>query len=243
MTCYRAKRMLDNYIIMAKKLLLEDLSLKQIQNISYMTGGNNVHLNKFYKQRLGLMGKANTQIKFIESELLIQDDGAAIFRFLAEATEEDKEDWSESGPKKELRKMSNYNSKGNHLVNNPSRLYEMELLIRDFYTLLEVFADQNDEGFTKEYLSQIIEASQSVALFCSCASHLYQAGCFYLSQLNGAIRPTNIAPKKWNLIRGDVKLCKHLRTLVNKNVLNFMLPQLSQSIKAELQKHDLIPKK
>lgn len=222
------------------KPLYEDLSLKQVRQKAFYSGKGNKHLQKFYRQRIGIMGSPNTLVKLIETKFDI-NKGSMLFRFLTEATPLD-------DPKYELRDKANYNAGTNsaygygHLMKNPSELYTMELLIDDFYDLLEAFVSSDTE-YTKEYLNDIINASLHVKMSCSCPGHLLQGGMYYLTVDGAAIRTCNIAPQRWNLIRPDVHVCKHLQNLLTPQVLGMLLQQMAQKSKAELQKYELIGKK
>jgi hypothetical protein len=222
------------------KKLKEDLSLKQIRQKTFYNGNNNAHLKHFYKKRIGIMGSPNALVKLIETKFDL-NTGSMLFRFLTEATPEDEE-------KYELVSKANYNSgtKTAHgygnLKRNPSELYTMEILVEDFYDLLEAFVS-DDTDYSQEYLNDILNVSLHIKLSCSCPSIYLMGGLYYLTQDNAAISTCNIAPKVWNLKRPDVRVCKHLTNLLTPQVLGMLLQQMAQKSKTELQKNKLIAKK
>lgn len=252
----RTDTIIENFLVKAGSSvhpLQEKLSFNDIQQASFYSGNSNQHLDFFYSGRKSAMGHDNKKGKRIlaSDNLLVKllecyfsiDDGSILFRFLTEATPYDE-------PKYELKdNVSNYNAgRGNsshgygYLKSNPSKLYTMELLIRDFYDVLESLTLPNDI-FTKDDLSTILSLTEDVALACTCPGALLIGSIYYLTQEGASIRPCNIAPKRWNRLRPNVCVCKHLENLLKEQTISFLLPQMAQMAKKELIKAGLLTHK
>ena len=230
----------NSYIKSGSKILYEDkldedLSLDQIRQKYFYTGNDNEHLKKFYDIRKGLLGNPNTQIKLVQTKFDYTDNGSMNYFFLTEATPDEKN-------KKELVDAPISDNPTGALKDNPSNTYTQVLKIRDFYDLLEELDMIDKEDFTTENLKAILELSQDVKLSCSCASFWWMGASFYLTQDSASLLPCNIAPKQWNKIRPEVKICKHITTLLKPQSISFLLPQMAQASKKVLQEEGFISK-
>lgn len=213
------------------KNLNENLSMAQIRQRIFYTGNNNSHLANFYNIRRGLLGTPNVQIKFLTSQFNYEGQGGSVdFLFSAQATP------YPNDPNHEYMELDDapvsYPNNGTGArSSNPSKEYMLILRVTDFYNLLEFFDMVGQEDFTRDNLKAILELSEDVKLSCSCDSFWWQGLSYWLTQDNASLIPCNIKPKVWDKIRPNVKVCKHLETLLHPQAISFLLPQMAMSCK------------
>ena len=226
---------IENYLIPknSKITLEENLSMAQIRDKSFYTGDKNDNLLKFYDIRKGLLGTPNMQIKLVASTL--NDDGSADFIFSAEATPAYGEDYVY----KELKDAPSTDKiNASDLVTNRSKEYMMCIRLVDFFYLVDYFGLIDDGVFDKEDLDIVIGESMDVKLSCSCPSFVWTGTSYWLTVNNASLMPNSIYPQQWVKHRPDVKVCKHLSTLIRN--LGFLIPQMAMSIKKNMKEQGLI---
>ena len=75
-------------------------------------------------------------------------------------------------------------------------------------------------------------------MFSTSPSFHWTSPNYFLSQLDGSIYPTDIAPKVWDKIRGESFLDKHLAQLFSS--IDFFIPQMAQKLNSKLRSRNLI---
>ena len=150
----------------------------------------------------GVRGSEANVAKVLDIEL--KDDGL-LFHFLTESTPKYPPDYTY--------KETDPPSFG--LNGNPSKTYEMDILILDFMEWLDTYPTK--ESITSKDMKDIFDVSY-VKIWCNCPAQHWQGLNWHLSQLDGSIHPTSIKPKHWNKAKyhgSDGYLCKHLTGLLN----------------------------
>ena len=171
----------------------------------------------FRKERNKVMKPENITAKFIDTKIQGKD---VMFEFLTEVTEKypDGYKWGEVEPD------NNFDIK----KPNSSKTYEMNLLVLDFFPLLDTTPDK----ITNKDIEDVLEVA-NVKLWCNCPAQHWQGNNYILSTFDASIHPTEIAPKVWNKKHLDDNfLCKHLGGLVNQ--IKFYIPQMRMGIKAKM---------
>lgn len=201
-----SKKFRDNRMIFGTlKEFVTMADLMDTKNISGFT-------MDFRKDRSTIMGGENTQAKLL-NVFLNKPDNSITFLFQTKATV--------GGTGKKLRRppASQYQRPKKRtqplnlsLIGNPEKKYEIQIKVLDFFDWLNVF--EGDE-ITRKEIKEIMEVS-NIQIFSSAPSFHWQGFNFWLSQIDGAMYPTDIAPKKWNKIHGDgdAFLDKHLYGLI-----------------------------
>ncbi len=190
-------------------------------------------LTKKYKGiRKDVQGQGVKNTKFIESEL-IKKTGSVIFRFLAEATEENDKKMDKGLSKKA------YDFSSGKLVDNPSHLYEIQIQVdnifpNDFYkdiSWLEVF----EGDITVANLKEIFDVAD-IKLSSNDASFQYQGFNYRLTQIDGAIYPENRPDKVWGPRHGNnAYLTKHLAQVVDRGSFEIFFNQMVSSLRKKLK--------
>ncbi len=190
---------------------------------------------KWVKDRNRTTGAGNISIKLVD--MFLDEAGKSVtFQFLSEATELNGKE-----PDEDLGKYGSYkggkgevNPKNFKIGKNPSKVYELQIKILKFWEWLDVF---EGEEITSKELKEILKVSD-VQVFSTSPSFHWQSQNFFLSQLDGSIYPTDIAPKVWNKLHGESFLDKHLFSLLRQ--IDFFIPQLAQKLNSTLKSRNLI---
>jgi hypothetical protein len=221
----------------------ENLSFEAMRAKLFYTGNGNDHLAKFFTARKQMMGAVNTQIKLMETKIDYNENGAMEFGFLTMATDYPNSASDDDDHIYTELKDAPISNNSTGALTTPTKsppAYILTLKIFDFYDMLEELNMVGKEDFTKENMKALLELSQDVKLSCGCTSFWYQGLSYYLTQDNASLIPCTIAPKVWNHIRPDVKVCKHLETLLRPQTINFLLPQMAMAVKKVLVDEELI---
>ena len=124
------------------------------------------------------------------------------------------------------------------LSNNPDKTYYTHFRILDFMKWLKGTRPDNlaDQPITWREIKDVLEVAY-VQVYCSCPSFQYQTANWDLSQVDGSIYPTDIAPKFWNQDKyhgdGQNFLCKHLYGIVRH--IGFFGNQMASMASKELR--------
>lgn len=204
--------------IWESKKLDENLSFDQIRDKLFYTGNDNEHLKYFYDKRKELNGKDTSNIKFITAT--IDDKGVAQCLFSVVATKDGEDKQELVGNNGEFKKLQNNE-------------YTVEVHFCDFWDIIEDIGLSTPNDFTKKDVEALISLSEDCKISCSCLSFWYQGLSYWLTQDNASLKPCNIQPKRWDKLRPNVKVCKHLEG-VCKN-LKFYSQQIAMSIKKALK--------
>ena len=172
--------------------------------------------------------------------MFLDEAGKSVtFQFLAEATELN---GKKPDPNNDLNsKYSSYtggkgevNPKTFKISKNSGKVYELQIKILNFWEWLDVF---EGEEITSKELKDILKVSD-VQVFSTSPSFHWTSPNYFLSQLDGSIYPTDIAPKVWDKIRGESFLDKHLAQLFSS--IDFFIPQMAQKLNSKLRSRNLI---
>lgn len=126
------------------------------------------------------------------------------------------------------------------LKRNPDKQYHMQIQILEFMKWLkETRPDEMaDQPITRKEIKDVLDVAY-VQVWCSCGAFHWQSSNYNLSQLDGSIYPTDIAPHYWNQphLHGDGEnfLCKHLAGFVNQ-IDFFLNPMAAMATKVLRQK-------
>lgn len=127
--------------------------------------------------------------------------------------------------------------------------YIQELKFFDFWDYLDTAPDgwENlDNTHLRKEIKAILE-NADVKMFCSCPSFHWQGMNWRLTQLNGAIYPTNIKPKPktpetprgWDNRTEGSFICKHLSILLDYSSIMFFLNQMVSQVRSIIKKEGL----
>lgn len=127
-------------------------------------------------------------------------------------------------------------------ISNPEKMYTMEIRMLNFLQLLKETRPNNlaNMPVTWQEIKQVLDVCY-IQIHCNCPAFWWQGTGWYLTQLDGAIHPCSIAPKKWNSskLHGDGNFhCKHTSALFSQ--LGFFLPQMASMSQRVLKQAKLI---
>lgn len=213
------------FMSLKEKLSLQQIRTKDIYN-------KNAHVNKFYKKRKDILGKASQNSKFVSATL--NADGSADFAFVTKVTpyEETEHQYVK------IADITNNTLNNGKLETNNTGEYMMLVKINDFWDLLDQLSVIENNEFDKQTLSTILELSQDVKYCCECASFVYTGIAFYATLEDACLLPNNIPPEHWDKLRGGAVCCKHLSELFR--TMSFQIPQMAQSIKKNMKQQGLL---
>ena len=177
---------------------------------------------KFRKIRTKVMGTENRVSKLVDCEIN-KDQNYVTFKWITDATT--------GYPKDYKYKEVDPNNLG--LIDDPSKVYEMDIKILQFFDWLDVFEGQE---ITEKELKEIFKVS-NIQIWSSDPSFQYQGMNWWSSQLDASIYPTDIKPKRWNLPdrHGDDNafIGKHLTGLING--IAFWLSPMASTLNKKLK--------
>lgn len=179
----------------------------------------------FRKERNKLMGNEARNAKLID--LVIDQAGKSVtFQFLTETTPKYPSDY----------KYKQVDPKKLSLKNNPSKTYELQIKVLDFFEWLNVF---EGETITTKEIKEIFEVSD-IQVFSTSPSYQYQGYNYEASQLDASIYPTNIPSKVWmpKIFNGDYVVDKHLYGLLQS--FKFFEQQMASMLNKKLKDRGLI---
>lgn len=129
------------------------------------------------------------------------------------------------------------------LKRNPDKQYHIQIQILEFMKWLKDTRPDElaDQPITRKEIKDVLDVAY-VQVWCDCPSFHWQSMNYNLSQLDGSIHPTDIAPHYWNQphLHGDGEnfLCKHLAGFVNQ--IDFFLNPMAAMATKILKKKGLI---
>jgi len=184
---------------------------------------------RFSRERRGLVGGENIVATLVDV-VIDEGDKSVTFQFLTDVTPKYPPDYEyqEIDPENNFR-----------LQRNPSKSYELQIKILDFFDWLDTRPE--DAGvITQKEIKEILEASYIQVFNTSPAWH-WQSHNWNLSQVDASIHPTSIAPEFWNqshLHGEDAFLDKHLYGLFRQ--ISFFEQQMASMLSSKLRQRDLI---
>ena len=194
--------------------LFEDIRLSDLTKhagISNLTKG-------FMKDRLSILGgkKSGTLLKIKVNE----DKDYIDFNFVSKPTYDDEE---------------HFITKPDSMALVPSDEYDQTIRITNFFGLLKT--DPNFISYKDTTIDEIkaVVKNADVKVWCDCPSMHWQGMNYVLSQFDGSLHPTTIAPQKWNKKHKDNNLvCKHLDLILSQ--ISFYINPMSSMIYKYLRK-------
>lgn len=176
---------------------------------------------RFRKARNTLVGKENTLAKLVDL-FIDEGDKSVTFAFLTEVTpypDDPDYEWQETDP-------TTFD-----LSTNRSKVYEIQIKILEFLDWLGTEPDKTE--ITEMDVKEVFKVSNA-QVFSTSPSFHWQGMNYNLSQLDGSIHPTTIAPKVWNQPGrhgpDDYFLDKHLYGLM-RNIVFWYSPMASMLTK------------
>ena len=120
------------------------------------------------------------------------------------------------------------------LSNNPDKTYYIHIRILDFMRWLKGTRPDELEGqpISWKEIKDVLDVAY-IQLWSSSPSFHWQGMNYNLSQIDGAIYPTDIAPKVWDKIHGDAFLDKHTYGLIRQ--IGFFGNQMASMANKELK--------
>lgn len=220
---YKVNARMYNIDESINRSLYKIYSLKEFVTISDLQKSDVVSstTRKFRKRRNKVMGTENTIAK--PSDVKIDEDSNSVtFHFVVPATQDYPEDHKFKKDTKDFK-----------LIDNPIEIYDLYFQFLDFFDWFEA-AKVGKEKIEPKDMKELIEVS-NVKVWSTSPSFHWQSHNYLLSQLDGSIYPTDIAPKKWDKIHGDYALLdKHLYGVVNQ--FSFFINPLASMLTLELKK-------
>jgi hypothetical protein len=188
-------------IIIESMLMQEYLQLADLMKSQGMSN----FTRKFRKQRTKVLGTENKLSKLVDVDI-DKPDNSITFKWLTDATTPiypDDYQYKEVDPESK------------ELINDPSKVYELNIKILQFFDWLDVFEGQT---VTEKELKEIFKVS-NVQVWSSDPSFHWQGMNYWSSQLDASIYPTDIKPKRWDKpeLHGEDNafIGKHLTGLIN----------------------------
>lgn len=179
----------------------------------------------FRKERNKIMGTENRTAKLIDC-FIDEALGSITFAFLTEVTDKYEDDY-------EYQEVDPYSL---DLKRNRSKTYELQFKILDFFDWLDTNPDKT--SISNKDIKDILQVA-NVQVFSTSPSWQYQSYNYNMSQLDGSIYPTNIAPKVWDKrLGGDYFLDKHLYGLIRG--IDFFLNPMASMLTKKLKDRGLI---
>jgi len=222
----------NNYFTIDEDYRLKELTLEQLRN----KDAGNAHVDKFASDRQSIQGTEVKAGKLLDADYNITEDSLT-FTWVTEATDT-KEDFDKKKYKM-LNPNADLNTKSyeNLLIDNPSKTYDMQMKILDVSKNMKELGIE--EELSKENIKILLDLSE-VQLYSSSPAFQLTGINYNLSQVESAIKPTNIPLTKWAKFRGDAFLDKHLRNLLKPSSIQFYLNLMAQMAKKELKSKGVI---
>jgi len=124
---------------------------------------------------------------------------------------------------------------------DPSKVYTLQIKILNFFEWLDTYPDKTE--ITATDIKDIFEVSY-IQIFSNDPSFHWQWMNFWISQLDGSIYPTDIAPKFWNKPElhgdGNAFTSKHLAGLINN--IKFWYNPMASMLTKKLKDRGLLKK-
>jgi len=94
--------------------------------------------------------------------------------------------------------------------------YDQTIRLTNFFKLIKTDPDFTSyKDVTLKYIKEVIKVAD-VKLWCDCPSMHWQGMNYVLTQFNGSLHPTTIAPQVWNKKHKDNNMvCKHLDLILS----------------------------
>lgn len=184
---------------------------------------------RFRRIRNQELGPENRDAKLIDC-FVDEGDGSVTFAFLTEVTpypDDPDHKYSETDPENEF-----------ELIPDRSRTYELQLKVLDFLKWLKTHPDLTE--VTPEDIKEVLQTA-NVQVFSNAPSYHWQGMNYNLSQLDGSIHPTDIAPHFWNQDQyhgENYFLDKHLYGLIRS--IDFFLNPMTSMLNKKLKDRGLL---
>lgn len=185
---------------------LEELSLLDFSRMNIASPTSSMYA----AERRKIMGQSTQSTKLIQSKLDNSTDSIT-FYFLTEATEK-------YGPSHNFKDVNP--NQGFNLELDPSKTYEIHLRFEGVSSLAKA---EITVQACKSFLW-----NTDFAIWSNSPSFHWQGFNYNLSQLDAAIYPTSIAPKKWDKVHGEALIDKHLIDLFIH--VKFFMNQMASSL-------------
>jgi len=205
------------------KRLEEDITLSDVKGHSAISN----FTKPFMLDRRRIKGAGNRSAKLVDMKVNKKEDYLD-FYFLSEGTYSFDVKVTQE-PSMELKK---------------DNVYDQRIRILDFFKLLETKPNYSQKEVTKQDIKEVLKTA-NCKLWCSCPSQIWQGLNYYLTQLDGSIIPTYIAPTNVKNKNGKIigwksrhksqgMICKHL-DLASASI-SFFLPIMTSKINKYLKK-------
>ena len=116
----------------------------------------------------------------------------------------------------------------------PADEYDQTIRIIDFFKLIRTNPDFTSyKNVTIDDIKEVIR-NADVKVWCDCPSMHWQGMNYYLTQFDGSLHPTSIAPQVWNKKHHDDNLvCKHLDLILSQTAFytNIMASMILKYLK------------
>ncbi len=212
--------------------LIEEKILKEYITISDLmkSQGMSNFTKKFRQQRNKAQGTENKLSVLIDVDINKEKDYIIFYWFTDATTNVYPDDYKF----KDVDPEANFK-----LVLDPSKTYTLQIKILNFFEWLDTYPDK--KIITMKDIKDIFSISY-VQLFSDDPSFHWQGMNFWISQLDGSIYPTDIAPKFWNRsdLHGDGNafVSKHLGGLINN--IKFWYNPMASMLTGKLIKKGLL---
>lgn len=231
----QVKNMRESQMILGRGVLREFVTLKDLKAPEAMSDfTRNTRAQR--KQAMKDDGKGSDEqfyASLLECEVDEVDDSVT-FKFLTEATEPI---YPPNSKFKQTDPTKNFSLEG-----NPSKTYEIHIKILEFFTWLKgTRPDDDTSDISRQEIIDVLDVA-NIQVFSNDPSFHWQGINYFLSQIDGSIYPTNIAPKVWNAphLHGDGQafVTKHIAGVFNQ--IGFFEQQMASMLTKRLREKGLL---
>ena len=124
------------------------------------------------------------------------------------------------------------------IMNGNVNAYTQEIKVEGIFSLLKTKPEYNVQKLTIDEIREALNVC-AIRVSCNCPAETFQGLSYYLTQIDGAIYPNNVKPKRWNKYHDKDSdtgfVCKHLSLITNQ--IEFFLTNFTSMINSYLKKH------